>query len=287
MPQTKPIREGPVALWLRRLEAAAIFLPRSRSPPSSSRASMQVEHLLTSLGPSRCRLRSSFFAVVASAPFSVTDALAIMNGVLFGPMWGSIVNAVGIVLAAVDRLRRRAAHVATARHRSAIAVKRLPRGCAGSKSGSPMFLIVRADHPGAGRDDRNADGGSATRPDLPSNLHDVRDRRSDLHRRSRSAAISSRTTSPACTSTPAFAERICEPPSLRLQLDSMPHQRRYRCQASDSESPTRSATVSDSRTCLVDTPAALAALIVRSRARPRAASDSIPNSITNARSSRI
>lgn len=40
-------------------------------------------------------------ALVASAPFSVTDALAVMNGVIFGPVGGSVVNAVGIVGAAI------------------------------------------------------------------------------------------------------------------------------------------------------------------------------------------
>ena len=60
-----------------------------------------VEHEIRSLGLSAYPLAIAIFAVVASAPFSVTDALAIMDGAIFGPVVGSIVNAIGLVLAAL------------------------------------------------------------------------------------------------------------------------------------------------------------------------------------------
>ena len=49
-------------------------------------------------GPLAYPLAVAVSAVVASAPFSVTDALAIMNGAIFGPVRGSLVDAVGLVL---------------------------------------------------------------------------------------------------------------------------------------------------------------------------------------------
>ena len=45
-----------------------------------------VEHEIRVLGPLAYPLAIAIFAVVASAPFSVTDALAIMNGAIFGPV---------------------------------------------------------------------------------------------------------------------------------------------------------------------------------------------------------
>lgn len=61
----------------------------------------QVEHFIRAVGPWAYPVAILVFAVVASAPFSVTDALAIMNGALFGPVKGSLVNAIGLVLAAM------------------------------------------------------------------------------------------------------------------------------------------------------------------------------------------
>lgn len=88
------------------------------------------------------------FAIVASAPFSVTDALAIMNGVLFGPLWGSIVNAFGLVLAATI------GYYVALRTSAALDVKehweRLPAWARHFKIGSPMFLIVVRIIPGLG-----------------------------------------------------------------------------------------------------------------------------------------
>jgi uncharacterized membrane protein YdjX (TVP38/TMEM64 family) len=55
-----------------------------------------VEREIRSLGLSAYPLAIFIFTIVASAPFSVTDALAIMNGAIFGPVKGSIVNAIGL-----------------------------------------------------------------------------------------------------------------------------------------------------------------------------------------------
>ena len=94
-----------ISLLLRRLEAALIFSAHhSRWQRLSWRASPKKSSICsTGVGEARAGtpLAIVIFAVVASAPFSVTDALAIMNGALFGPLVGSLVNAGGIVLAAV------------------------------------------------------------------------------------------------------------------------------------------------------------------------------------------
>jgi uncharacterized membrane protein YdjX (TVP38/TMEM64 family) len=60
-----------------------------------------VEHKIRAIGPLAYPLAIAVFALVASAPFSVTDALAVMNGAIFGPFGGSLVDAVGLVLAAM------------------------------------------------------------------------------------------------------------------------------------------------------------------------------------------
>ena len=107
-----------------------------------------VEHLLGVLGPFSYVLAVVVLAVVASAPFSVTDALAIMNGVVFGPWIGSLVNALGIMLAAVI------GYVVALRTSRLLnveeAVGRLPAWARHFKVGSPMFLIVVRIIPGLG-----------------------------------------------------------------------------------------------------------------------------------------
>ncbi len=108
----------------------------------------EVEHLLTVLGPWSYPLAVLIFAVVASAPFSVTDALAVMNGVIFGPWVGSAVNAVGLALAAVI------GYVVALRTSKLLnieeSVARLPGWARHFKIGSPMFLIVVRIIPGFG-----------------------------------------------------------------------------------------------------------------------------------------
>ena len=108
----------------------------------------RVEHEIRSIGPLAYPLAVAIFALVASAPFSVTDALAIMNGVIFGPWAGSLVNAFGIVVAAVI------GYVVALRTSKLLdiegTVQRLPSWVRHFKIGSPMFLIVVRIIPGLG-----------------------------------------------------------------------------------------------------------------------------------------
>lgn len=108
-----------------------------------------IEHLIRSVGPGvALPAATALFALVASAPFSVTDALAIMNGAIFGPFWGSIVNAVGIVIAAALGywINRRASHLLDLD----AALARLPAWVKRFRIGSPMFLLAVRVIPGFG-----------------------------------------------------------------------------------------------------------------------------------------
>jgi uncharacterized membrane protein YdjX (TVP38/TMEM64 family) len=135
-------------VFLRRLEAAAIFGASFALAAFVVWRKTEVEQLLGALGPFAMPLAILIMGVVASAPFSVTDALAVMNGVLFGPLWGSVVNAVGIVLAAVI------GYVVALRTSKLLdieaSVQRLPGWARHFKIGSPMFLIVVRIIPGFG-----------------------------------------------------------------------------------------------------------------------------------------
>jgi len=133
---------------LSRLEAAAIFGASFALAAFVVARKPEVEQLLGVLGPFAMPLAILILAVVASAPFSVTDALAIMNGVIFGPVWGSIVNAIGIVLAAVI------GYVVALRTSRLLDIEttvgRLPGWVRRFRLGSPLFLIVVRIIPGFG-----------------------------------------------------------------------------------------------------------------------------------------
>jgi uncharacterized membrane protein YdjX (TVP38/TMEM64 family) len=141
------VRSG-FSVFLRRCEAALIFGASFALAAFVVARKHEVEHLLGVLGPSRYPLAVLIFAIVASAPFSVTDALAIMNGVIFGPLVGSLVNAAGIVVAAVI------GYVVALRTSKLLdiesTVRRLPNWVRHFKIGSPMFLIVVRIIPGLG-----------------------------------------------------------------------------------------------------------------------------------------
>ena len=78
----------------------------------------------------------------------MTDALAIMNGVIFGPLWGSVVNAVGLVLAALAgyAIARRTSHLLDLDKN----ISRLPAWVKRYKVGSPAFLLTLRIIPGLG-----------------------------------------------------------------------------------------------------------------------------------------
>jgi uncharacterized membrane protein YdjX (TVP38/TMEM64 family) len=142
------VSRSQLKVLLSRLEAAAIFTASFALAAFVVARKPEVEQLLGVLGPFAMPLVVLILAVVASAPFSVTDALAIMNGVIFGPVWGSIVNAVGIVLAAVI------GYVVAMRTSRLLdiesAVARLPRWARHFRIGSPLFLITVRIIPGLG-----------------------------------------------------------------------------------------------------------------------------------------
>lgn len=108
----------------------------------------EVEHEIRSIGPLAYPLAIAIFAVVASAPFSVTDALAIMNGAIFGPLYGSLVNAIGLVLAALLGywVNHRASHMLDLEKY----LERLPSWVKQFRVGSPAFLLSVRVIPGFG-----------------------------------------------------------------------------------------------------------------------------------------
>ena len=107
-----------------------------------------IEHEIRIIGPLAYPLAIAVFAVVASAPFSVTDALAIMNGAIFGPVRGTIVDAVGLVLAALLGywINLHASNLFNLQE----SLKRLPAWVKRFPVGSPAFLLAVRIIPGFG-----------------------------------------------------------------------------------------------------------------------------------------
>ncbi|MBV9272019.1 MAG: TVP38/TMEM64 family protein [Candidatus Eremiobacteraeota bacterium] len=108
----------------------------------------EIEHLIRSVGPFAYPVAIVIFAAVASAPFSVTDALAVMNGVIFGPIRGSLINAIGLVFAAIIgyEINRRATHLFDLGK----AIESLPPWVKRFRVGSPMYLLAVRVIPGFG-----------------------------------------------------------------------------------------------------------------------------------------
>ncbi len=134
---------------LRRAEAALVFFTSFALAAFVIRYKGHVEAFLSTLGPwVAYPIAIIIFTVVASAPFSVTDALAIMNGVIFGPLWGSVVNAIGLVLAALAGygIARRTSHLLDLETN----IEKLPAWVRKFKVGSPAFLITLRIIPMAG-----------------------------------------------------------------------------------------------------------------------------------------
>lgn len=136
------------AVW-RRTEAAFVFLTSFLLAAFVIRYKTNVESMLSTIGPLVAYpLAIAIFTIVASAPFSVTDALAVMNGVIFGPLWGSVVNAIGLVFAAMVgyAIARRTSHLLDLHNN----IDKLPGWIKRFKVGSPAFLLTLRIIPGLG-----------------------------------------------------------------------------------------------------------------------------------------
>ncbi len=135
-------------MLLRRLEAIGIFLVSFGVAAFVVANKHTVDHLLQVLGPLAVPAAILIFAIVASAPFSVTDALAVSNGVLFGPWLGSAVNTCGLVLAAVlgYLIALRTSKLLNIDEQ----VARLPHWIRRFEVGSPTFLVFVRIIPGMG-----------------------------------------------------------------------------------------------------------------------------------------
>jgi uncharacterized membrane protein YdjX (TVP38/TMEM64 family) len=137
-----------VTVARRRAEAVVVILTSFVLAALVVKYKHHIQTDLGSIGWLAYPLAIVIFTVVASAPFSVTDALAVMNGVLFGPLWGSVVNAVGIVCAAMFGY-------AVALRTSKLLdldrqIARLPGWVSRFKVGSPAFLLAVRVIPGFG-----------------------------------------------------------------------------------------------------------------------------------------
>jgi uncharacterized membrane protein YdjX (TVP38/TMEM64 family) len=108
----------------------------------------QVAHEIRTIGPLAYPLAIAIFVVVASAPFSVTDALAIMNGAIFGPVKGTLVDVFGLVGAALLGywINRHATRLWSLEEY----LERLPSWVRRFPVGSPAFLLAVRVIPGFG-----------------------------------------------------------------------------------------------------------------------------------------
>lgn len=141
------IRSGQ-GVWWRRLEAAAIVVGSFGLALFVVYHRSAVQGYLWDIGPLSVPVAIAIMTVVASAPFSVTDALAIMNGVVFGPLVGSLINAAGLAVAAV------VAYMIALRTNKLLDIEqqlvRLPGWIKRWPVASPMFLILVRLLPGVG-----------------------------------------------------------------------------------------------------------------------------------------
>ncbi len=134
--------------WIRRAEAAFLLVGSFLLAAWVVRERVFVTAELGHIGLWAYPVAILLLAVVASAPFSVTDALAVMNGVIFGPVRGSLVNAAGIVCAAIVGYY-------VARRTSSLleldkTIERLPSWVRHFRIGSFAFLVTVRILPGIG-----------------------------------------------------------------------------------------------------------------------------------------
>lgn len=133
---------------LRRLLALGILIVSFAVAFEVIRHHHRVELYIRSIGPWAYPLAIALFALVASAPFSATDALAVMNGSIFGPLWGSVVNAIGLVCAAIlgYYINMRASHLLDLK----ATLEHMPPWLRRFRIGSPQFLLAARVIPGLG-----------------------------------------------------------------------------------------------------------------------------------------
>jgi uncharacterized membrane protein YdjX (TVP38/TMEM64 family) len=137
-----------LSVLLRRLGALALLAGSFTLAALVIKFQPGVEHMIRTIGPLAYPLAVLIFAVVASAPFSVTDALAIMNGAIFGPVNGALVNAIGLVFAALAGywINTHATHMLDLD----TYLQRLPSWVKRFRVGSPAFLLAVRIIPGFG-----------------------------------------------------------------------------------------------------------------------------------------
>ncbi len=143
-----PQLSAPPAQVLRRIFAVGLLVVSFTLAAAVIANKHSIDVLLAGAGFGAYPIAVGVFALVAAAPFSVTDALAVSNGVLFGPIVGSLVNAVGLVLGALLSYY-------VARRTSSLLdidsqIGRLPAWVHRFRVGSPVFLILVRIIPGVG-----------------------------------------------------------------------------------------------------------------------------------------
>jgi uncharacterized membrane protein YdjX (TVP38/TMEM64 family) len=133
---------------LRRLSGFGLLIASFALAYFVIRYQPMVEHNIRAIGPLAYPLAIAVFALVASAPFSMTDALAVMNGAIFGPFGGSLVDTVGLVLAAMLGywINMRASKLLDLHSY----LERLPAWVKRFPVGSPGFLVAVRIIPGFG-----------------------------------------------------------------------------------------------------------------------------------------
>jgi uncharacterized membrane protein YdjX (TVP38/TMEM64 family) len=134
--------------FLRRVAAIALLAASFALAYLVIRHQPRVAHEIRTIGPFAYPLAVAVFVVVASAPFSVTDALAIMNGAIFGPVKGTLVDVFGLVGAALLGywINRHASNLFELQ----AYLQKLPSWVKRFPVGSPAFLLAVRVIPGFG-----------------------------------------------------------------------------------------------------------------------------------------
>lgn len=145
---TPPQVRAPAPQLLKRVLGIALVLLSFSLAAAVITNKHAIDSLLAGAGIGAYPIAVIVFAIVAAAPFSVTDALALSNGVLFGPVVGSLVNIVGLILGAIlgYYVARRTSSLFDIESQ----IERLPAELHRFRIGSPLFLIFVRVIPGIG-----------------------------------------------------------------------------------------------------------------------------------------